>query len=163
MQQAVQMFGSVTKDVGFLTQSINFNFGNYSIPFAYWQVAAIVVLLFILVLMMAQFRRHYIDWSFKGAVFGVFFGFLLALLLEGFLIIGGKTALSEVFGWKNAPAPLAFALDAGRNELIKVLGISDQIPVSSAKENISIQSTVKAIQSLNPSDLSKVKALICKP
>lgn len=161
MQAALQTFQMTGQYLGFLSKSININLGNYSIPFAYWQVAAIVILLFILVLMMAQFRRHYIDWSFKGAVFGVFFGFLLALLLESFLIIGGKTALSEVFGWKNAPAPVSVALDAGRSQLIKVLGIDTQIPVSSAKEN-SIQNAVNVLQNLNPQDLSKVKTLICK-
>lgn len=156
MQQAVQT-------LQFLTQSFNFNLGNYSLPIAYWQAAAIVFLIFLLVLMMAQFRRHYIDWSFKGAVFGVFFGFLLALILEGFLIIGGKTALTEVLGWKDAPAPISLALDAGRTELIKVLGIETQIPSSTAKENTTIQSAVETLQSLNPSDLGKVKTLICKP
>lgn len=163
MQQALQIFGSFTKTLGFLTKSISFNFGNYVIPFTYWEIAVIVFLIFILILMMAQFRRHYVDWSLKGAVFGIFFGFLLALILEGFLIIGGKTALTEVLGWKNAPAPISMALDAGRKQLIQVLGIETQIPSSSAKENIGIQTIVTSIQSLNPSDLGKVKTLICKP
>ncbi len=103
------------------------------------------------------------DWSLKGAVFGIFFGFLLALLLEGFLIIGGKTAITEFLGWKNAPAPISLALDAGRKQLIRVLGIETQIPESKAKENSTIQSAVETLQNLNPSDLSKVRALICKP
>lgn len=156
MQQAV-------RSVQFLTRSFDFNLGNFSLPVTYWQVGAIVFLLFLLVLTMAQFRRHYINWSLKGAIFGVFFGFLLALILEGFLIIGGKTALSEVFGWKNAPAPISLALDAGRRELIKVLGIETQIPPSYASEKGNVQGALNSLQNLSPADLTKVKNLICKP
>lgn len=157
------MFGTISNSISFLTNTIDLNLGNYSIPFAYWQIAVLVFLIFILILMMAQFRRHYVDWSFKGAVFGVFFGFLLALTLEGFLIIGGKTAITEVLGWKNAPAPISLALDSGKAQLIKVLGIETAIPVSSAKENPTVQSVMSNLQSLNPSDISKLKTLICKP
>ena len=121
------------------------------------------MLIFILIVTMAAFRRHYVDWSLKGGVFGIFFGFLLALILEGFLLIGGKTALTEVLGWKNAPAPLARVLDAGRSQLIQVLGIETQIPVSYAKDTVLVQDAVKTIQSLNPADLKTVKNILCTP
>jgi hypothetical protein len=104
-----------------------------------------------------------IDWSLKGAVFGVFFGFLFALILEGFLIVGGKTALTEVLGWKNAPKPLQLAIDSGRNQLLNVLGVSTQIPSSIAKENVETEDVVDVLQSLNPTQMKQVKALICKP
>ncbi len=146
-----------------LSQSINLNLGKYSVSVAFWEVGTIVFLLFLLILAMAQFRRHYVDWSLKGAAFGVFFGFLLALILEGFLIIGGKTALTEVLGWKNAPAPLQIALDAGKKQLIGVLGIETAIPSSLAKDNSSVQEMVASLQSLNSGDLKKVKSLICQP
>lgn len=149
--------------VQFLSQSFNLNLGNFSLPVSYLQAAAVVFLLFLLVLTFAQFRRHYIDWSLKGGVIGIFFGFLLALILEGFLLIGGKTALTEVLGWKSAPQPIAQALDAGRSQLIKVLGIQDQIPSTLAKENIGVQGAVETLRSLNPSDLKTVKTLICQP
>ena len=146
-----------------LTSSFNLNLGNFSLPVTYWEVGSIIFLIFLLVLSMAQFRRHYIDYGFKGAFVGVFFGFLLALTIEGFLIIGGKTALTEVLGWKNAPQPLQIALDNGRSKLIQVLGIQDQIPSSLAKESTSVQSVVESYQSLNPADLKKVKTLLCQP
>lgn len=143
--------------------SFNFSLGNYSLPVSYWQAGAIVFLLFILILMLAQFRRHYINWSLKGGIVGIFFGFLLALILEGFLIIGGRTALTEVLGWKNAPKPIQVALDNGRNKLIQVLGVQDQIPNSYAKESVGVQDAVETFQSLNPADMKKVKALLCTP
>lgn len=132
-------------------------------PFSYLQAGAIIFLIFFLVLSLAQLRRHYVDMSFKGAVFGIFFGFLLALFLEGFLIIGGRTAITEVLGWKNAPKPLSVALDAGREKLIKVLGITDKIPLSNAQEVTSVDNAVSVLQSLNPADVKKVKALFCQP
>lgn len=146
-----------------LAGQFNLNLGKFPFPVTYVQVGVIVVLLFILLLLFAQFRRHYVDWSLKGAVFGVFIGFLMAMILEGFLIIGGKTALTEVLGWKNAPAPISMALDTGRSELIKVLGIESQIPSSVAKENTTVTSAIEILQSLNPSDIKKVKTIFCQP
>jgi hypothetical protein len=153
------MFDSVQ----FIFNTFDLNLGKFSIPIPYWQAGAIVFLLFILILTMARFRRHYVDWSLKGGVFGIFFGFLFALILEGFLLIGGKTALTEVLGWKNAPAPLAHVLDAGRNQLINVLGIQTQIPSSFAKDNTTVQNAMEVVQGLNSSDLGKVKNILCAP
>lgn len=139
------------------------NLGRFSLPVTYTQAAIVVFLIFLLVLILAQFRRHFVDWSIKGALFGIFFGFLLALILEGFLIIGGRTALTSILGWKNPPAPISVALDAGRNKLIQVLGIKDQIPSSFAKENSTVTGAVELLQSLNPADIKKVKTIFCQP
>jgi len=140
----------------------NLNLGKFNLPVQYWQAIAIVVLLFFLVVLMAKFRRHYVDWSLKGAVFGIFFGFLLALILEGFLIISGRTAITSVLGWKNPPKVVANALDTGRNKLIQVLGTSTTIPSSFAKESSSVKEAVDTIQSLNPADVKTVKSIICQ-
>lgn len=147
---------------GIWSKSFDLNLGKFSLPVTYLEAGAVIFLLFLLILAMAQFRRHYVDWSLKGGVVGIFFGFLLALILEGFLLIGGKTALTEVLGWKNAPKPIQVALDAGRGKLIQVLGIQDQIPASQAKENATVQSAVETLQSLNPADMKKVKSLLCQ-
>ena len=146
----------------FWGKSFNLNLGKFSLPVTYLEAGAVIFLLFLLILVMAQYRRHYVDWSLKGGVFGIFFGFLLALILEGFLLIGGKTALTEALGWKNAPKPIQVALDAGRGKLIQVLGIQDQIPTSMAKENTTVQSAIQTLQSLNPADMKKVKSLLCQ-
>lgn len=146
-----------------LSGSFNLNLGKYSIPLLYWQVLAIVFLIFLLILSLAQFRRHTVDWSLRGAIFGVFFGFLLALLLEGFLIISGRTVITEILGWKNAPKPLTHAIEAGRLKLVKVLGITDQVPSSYANSTPTASDAVEVLQSLNPGDIQKVKSLICQP
>ena len=139
-----------------IRQRFNFDIGNIFFPSSYVQAGVIVVLLFVLVLSLAQLRRHFVDWSVKGALFGLFFGFLLALVLEGFLIIGGRTVITQVLGWQNPPEPLANVLDAGRNKLIQVLG-------AKTKLNPTFNDAVVFFQSLNPSEAQKLKNFICKP
>jgi phosphoglycerol transferase MdoB-like AlkP superfamily enzyme len=143
--------------------NLNFNLGSLSFAPSYLQAGAIIVLLFLLVLALAQFRRHLLDWSVKGALFGVFFGILFAFIIEGFLIIGGKTAITEVLGWRNAPQPLLGIIDAGRSKLVNVLGVSSEIPSSNAEEKPTVDGVIHLFQNLNPSDVQKVRATICEP
>ena len=93
----------------------------------------------------------------------LFWGFLLALILEGFLIVGGRTLLTEVVGWKNAPKPILSALDAGRNKLVDVLGVTDQIPISTAREDPTLYDVISDFQSLSPDEAEKVRSMICQP
>jgi len=143
----------------------NFDLGKFSFSSSYIQAGVVVVLLFILILMLAQLRRYFVDSSVKGALFGLFFGFLLALILEGFLIIGGKTAITQVLGWKEAPKPIANLLEIGRDELVQVLGEQAEvrIPDAVAKLNPTFNDAVVFFQSLNPSEAQKLKNFICKP
>jgi hypothetical protein len=152
----------MAKVMSLLFSQFNVNIGKLSFPIPYVQAGLIIFLVFVLILMMAQFRRHFVGWHLKGAVFGIFFGFLLALILEGFLIIGGRTAITGILGWKNAPAPISIALDAGRNKLIQVLGIKDQVSSTFAKEDASVAGAVDLLQSLNPEDVKKVKTIFCQ-
>lgn len=147
----------------FFSNGFNFNFLNINLSGSSLRAFAIVGLIFLLVLTLAQVRRHYVNWSIKGAVFGIFFGFLLALILEGFLIVGGKTAVTEFLGWKNAPQPLQTAIDVGRAKLVDVLGIANEIPKSVAQENPTSDDAVTLLQSLPPGEMKKVKSLICEP
>jgi hypothetical protein len=146
-----------------ISQNINFKLGSISLSPTYLQVGAIIFLLFLLVLTLAQVRRNFLMWSFKGAFFGIFLGFLLALIFEGFLIISGKTAVTEILGWRNAPKPILNVLNLGRDKLINVLGIQTQMPNLSAKTEISPQEVLKGFQSLNPTELQKIRKVICTP
>ncbi|MBU0998409.1 hypothetical protein KJ570_02690 [Patescibacteria group bacterium] len=146
-----------------LSQRLNFNIGSFSISPSYIQAGAIFFLLFILVLSLANLRRHFFKWSVKGSIFGIFMGFILALILEGFLIIGGKTVLTEIVGWKNAPKPLVNLLDAGRNKLVEVLGISAPIPESFATKEKTSLDILDEFRKLNVTEANKVKSVICKP
>jgi hypothetical protein len=134
---------------------------NFSFAPSYIKVGAIIVLLFLLVVSLASFRKHFVKWSLKGGLIGLFFGFLLALLLEGFLLIGGKTVITEFLGWKNAPKPIKTALDLGRSKLVNVLGITDEIPKSNAFSTPTAKDAIEILQSLNPTEIKKIKAIIC--
>ena len=144
------------------TGQLNFNLGKLEIPIPYWQAIAVVVLVFFLIMLMARYRRHVVDFSLRGAVFGIFFGFLLALIIEGFLVIGGRTALTSVLGWKNPPPFIASALDTGKSKLIQVLGITTEIPSSYANESVTVQSAIEVLQKLTPDDTKKLQSIFCK-
>ena len=156
MQQATKIFQ-------FLSNEFTLTFGNFSLPIKYWEVLGVILLLFMLVLLLGHARRKMNNWSFRGVIFGVFFGFLMALTIEGFLIIGGKTALTQVLGWKNPPAPVAQVLDAGRGQLVKVLGAETQIPSVNAMATSSAASVIENYQSLTSSEAAQIKSIICKP
>lgn len=150
-------------NLGSLSNRLSLSFGQFSFSPSYLQAGLIIGLLFLLIISLAQFRRHMLDWSIKGAVFGIFFGFLLALFLEGFLVVGGKTAITELLGWKNAPKPILSAIDAGRTKLVQVLGISDEISSSVAKEDPTVEEAIGIFQSLDPSESRRARTLICEP
>ena len=146
--------------MGFLN-FINKSFGTYYfkgyyIEPTYWQAGAIVFLLFLLVLTFARLRFLYIHWSLgKGTISFLFYGFLLAIILEGFLILGGRTLFTEVLGWKSAPKPISTILDAGREKIVKVLGTSKEAP--------SAQSVVNDFEILSDKEAETAKNFICKP
>ncbi len=102
---------------------MKFHVGGLTIAPSIWQAVAIVGLLFVLVLVMAYMSRSFMSWSLSGAGIGLFLGFLLALVLEGFLLIGGKTVITGLLGWKNAPAPVASILESGHTRLLDALGV----------------------------------------
>lgn len=149
--------------VQFLSQRLNFNIGSFSVSPSYIQAGAIIFLLFILILSLSSLRRHFLSWSIKGSVFGIFWGFILALVLEGFLIIGGRTIFTEIIGWKDAPKPLVNVLDAGREKLVEVLGITNTIPESYAQKEETSQEVLDSFRKLNVTEAEKVRSFICRP
>lgn len=153
----------MTDALRLLNQKLSFSLGSFRFAPYVFQAAAIIFLLFILILSLAQLRRHFIDWSIKGSIFGIFLGFILALVLEGFLILGGRTVLTEIIGWKNAPKPIVNILDAGRKKLVEVLGISDPIPSSFADAVKSSNEILNDFRKLDVNEAQKVKAIICRP
>lgn len=125
------------------------------------QAILLVVLLFLMIYMIGHLRHTYLDWSIKGILPGLSFGFILAIILEGMLLVGGKTILTETLGWKNAPKPISNALDAGRNGLSSVLGVSATVPTSDAKSAPTLQSVRNDIENLNKDDQSQLLQILC--
>jgi len=131
---------------------------NYKLPggmvFApsYVQAGLIVFLIFLLILTLGQLRKRFIGWHVSGIMPGVLFGFVIALIIEGLFIIGGRSVITELLGWENAPKPIANVLDAGRGRLVRVLGVSD----GENKEEI-----VGGYERLDEAEQKAVRAIIC--
>lgn len=143
------------ESVQFVWLKVSSVFSNFSVAPTYIQAGAIIVLIFLLVLSLAQFRQHFVKWSMKGGLVGLFFGFLFTILLEGFLLLSGHTFLTSLLGWNNPPKPFSTALDLGKQKLTNVLGVTTQNPTAG--------DTIILMQSLPPSEISKIKAIICQP
>jgi hypothetical protein len=143
-------------------QNIVNQFSNISISQQYIKAGSLVLLVFVAVLLFAYIRKYFVKSSMDGMFLGIFFGFLLTLLLEGFLLIAGRTALTEFLGWKDAPKPIGTVLDLGKEKLSQVLIDSGEIPVSYAS-NPSTDDALEVLQNLKPDDIKKIRGIICTP
>jgi hypothetical protein len=130
----------------------------------YWQAATILLLIFLLIFTLARMRYIYVHWHLsKTSLAMMFWGFVLTLILEGFLWLGGRTVLTSVLGWKNPPKPIATTLDTGREHLREVLGETAEIDSAKAKEPPTYQSVVFDYQELEDEDKSTVQKFVCEP
>lgn len=140
-----------------------FQVGNLVFTPSYLHAAAIVFLIFLLVLTLARLRRMYVSWSLSGALKMLGLGFVLAIIIEGFFLLGGRTLLTEIIGWENAPKPIVRVLDVGREKLVDVLGVDQEIPQSVAEEKMTVESVIGAYQSLPPDEAEELKNILCAP
>jgi hypothetical protein len=145
-----------------ITKSVNFKIGGIDFNPSYIQAVLIVFLIFILLLTLARLRRMYVRWSLKGLFPSIFFGFIIVLVLEAFLFIGGKTLLTEILGWESAPRPISNVIDIGRAKLVKVLGTTDEVSASQSKDD-DLDTLVKIYQTLPTSDADEFRSIICEP
>jgi hypothetical protein len=125
-----------------LSQTIQYNLpGGYSFEPSYIQAGIIIFLLFLFILALGQLRRRFIGWQLKGVIPGIAFGFVLALIVEAILLMGGNSLLMRIFGWESAPEPVADILNTSRGNLVRVLGTNDN---------------------LSEEDLTRLRPLICE-
>lgn len=130
----------------------------------YWMAVTVVILIFLLVFTLARMRYLYVHWSMgRQSLAFIFWGFVLAVIVEGFLIIGGRTLFTEVIGWKSAPKPIGTALDLGRDRLVNVLGEESEIPGASAGNIKTAGEFMSDFQSLSPAEARKFKNQLCTP
>jgi len=149
----------------FLNKQVgSFNIRGIFLEPTYWQVGAIFFLLFLLIFTLARLRHMYVYWSVhKASLSFILYGFLLALILEGFMLIGGRTLFTEIIGLKNVPKPISTFLDIGRERLTKVLGAETQISKSSVKEKPNLESLLEDYQGISGEEKKEFKSIICKP
>ncbi len=142
-------------------QTFEFEVGDWYFAPEYWTAVAIVFLLFLLVLTLARLRHMYITWSMKGFIPILLIGFLLAIILEGFLIIGGRTLFVELIGWENAPKPISNVLDISRTKLVNVLGVNQEVPMSSVNQIMTSKEVLFLYESLDEKSANEVYSSIC--
>ncbi len=142
--------------------NFSFKLGNLEFTPSYIQAGMIVALLFLLVLLLARMRREFLHWSLRGATSMIFLGFLMALIIEGFMLIGGRTLITEILGWKNPPKVISKVLDTGREKLVGVLGVKNEIPQSNAMSSTS-GDVINLFKNLSSDEADKVREAVCKP
>ena len=147
----------MNKFLGFINKSWGvYDIGGLEIEPTYWQAGTILILIFLLIFTFARVRYLYVHWSLGRSAWAMlFWGFLLAVILEGFLILSGRTILTEVLGWKGAPKPISTLLAISRNKLVDVLGVTEEIP--------SYESVVGDYDELSVDEMDEVKSFICQP
>lgn len=156
-----QPANAVDSTTNLVNKTLFFNIGSVKIAPTYWQAGLVVILLFVLVLTLARLRHMYVGWSVKGFFPILALGFLLALVFEGFMILGGKTLFTELLGWKNAPKPISTVLDEGRDRLIKVLGVNEEMPNPTG--GYDYREVLSIYEGLSDEDKGKVNTYICTP
>lgn len=130
----------------------------------YWEAATIVLLIFLLIFTLARMRYLYVHWHLsKTSLAMMFWGFVLTLILEGFLWLSGRTVLTTVLGWKNPPKPIATTLGTGRERLREVLGETAEIDSAKANTQPTYQSVVYDYKELSNEDKELVQKFVCKP
>lgn len=147
---------------GKLFQSI----GDFNLPGGlvfspnYLQAGAIVFCIFLLILTFGMLQHRYNHWTVKGIMPGVALGFAIALLLEAVLLIGGRTIFTELLGWEDAPKPISNALDASRERLVDVLGVTDPVPESRANSPTT-EELMQSYDGLKDEDKETLQSQIC--
>lgn len=137
-----------------MTNLFSFNFAGLTFEPNILQAGAIVFLLFLLVMSLARIRSLFLNWSLGGWYAWVFMGFILTLIMEGFFLVSGKTVLTSLLGWKNAPEPIQIVLDTGKEKLVNVLGAEDK--------KVTEESVLSDFQSLPPESTENLRSVICE-
>lgn len=147
----------------FYRDDFAYRIGKIDFTVSYFQAGLILFLIFLLLLSLARVRHMFVSWSLGKHSIAIFiWGFIVALIVEGFFVLAGRTMFTELLGWKDPPKPISSFLDLGRNRLAQVLGKSIEVESSQAKE-LNTQSLIKLFFSLSKEDKEKVRSEICKP
>lgn len=139
---------------GFLIQSVQEN---------QFLAAAVALLVFLFFVAVALLRHQSMKDSIKTTSSGILIGFLFAIVVEGFLVLSGRTFITEMLAWENPPKPIAGVINKGRERLTNVLGTSVEIDSTNADSGPTIQSVIEDYLSLPPDQADQIKASICRP
>lgn len=157
------LVSKIPEGTSFIRRTFQVKIGSMNLRPEYWQAGLILFMLFLILMTIARWRHLYVKWNLKGFIPSILFGFLVTLLLEGILIVSGRTFLTEILGWENAPKPISTALDEGRNKLIEVLGVTDSVPQAAAVNQPVAEEIILSYESLPDNEALIVEKAICDP
>jgi|GEM_PF-622451 len=146
-----------------LTQTLGeFNLpGGFVFSPTYLQAGIVILCLFLFIFTFSLVQRHQTQLTIKGVMPGIALGFTLALLIEAIFLVGGKTVITELLGWKNAPKPISNAIEISRSRFVEVLGINSTVPEGKAKEKFRAEELMQRYEELSNSEKENLKRLIC--
>ncbi len=141
-----------------------FKIGNLNVDATYWQAGLIIILLFLLVFTLARLRHLYVHWSMgKNAFAMLFWGVVLTIIMEGFLMLTGRTLFTEILGLKNVPKPFSTVLNIGRERLVNVLGEKSTVPDTYAGGVLNSDQMYSLYKKMISSESQKLQNIICQP
>ncbi|HLE48813.1 MAG TPA: hypothetical protein VI819_02160 [Patescibacteria group bacterium] len=142
----------------------SFKVGSFNIDATYWLVGVLILLLFMIVFTFARIRFLYVNWSMgKQTIAFLFWGFILAVGVEGLFMLYGRTIFTEVLGIESAPKPISTILDIGRSRFVKVLGTQNSGTSLDSKNPVSADQVYSVYTKLSQKEAEKFTDLICKP
>lgn len=144
----------------YLFKTFDLHVAGRTIKPEYWHAGVILILAFMIVLTLARYRQLKVKWGFQGFIPTLILGFVLAIIFEIGLLLSGKTLVSMIFGWENAPKPISTIIDESRGKMVQVLGESEE---SSGFDQVdSTDEILLLYTSLEQDEASSVKEIICR-
>lgn len=116
---------------------------------------------FVFLLLLGWARHHMLEWSIKGARFGVIFGILLTLIIEGFLLFGGRNLIVGAIQNEKTPEGVRVFLSQAFGEIAVALRSDPKTLGASGKT--SAVSVVGSFGELSESEQKRAQDSICKP
>lgn len=145
----------------YLFKTFDLEIAGYTIKPEYWHAGVIVLLVFMILLAFARYRHQKVKWGLQGFIPTVLLGFVLAIFLEIGLLLSGKTLMTEVLGWENAPKPISAIIDTGRTRMVQVLGETDMSVLNGDANSVGDE-IILLYTSLEQDEADKVKDIICR-
>lgn len=122
----------------------------------------IIIGVFFVTLLLGLTRHHMLSWSMKGAGFGVVAGMLLTLVLEGLLLVGGKTAVAEIVRNESAPPAVRVFLQKNMSELADLIG-PESTTLGTASVKGVPEGLVTEYKKLTSQEQTQVRNAVCAP
>lgn len=141
---------------------IQLGIATSGVPSGVQQGILIIIGIFFFTLLLGATRHHMLHWSLKGAGFGLVLGIIVTLVLEGVLLVGGKTAIAQAIKNNNTPPDVRIFLQKNLSELAQLIESSPTTLGASSDGALSGQ-IAEAYKDLNSKEQKQVRDAVCTP